>query len=203
MKPKAKQRQLVSLTGLCLVMGLLGGSSTASIARGGQSPVTWQPLAPSAEVLGQSAALLFHSAQLDQPTLALPESPTGLEEIVPKPITTFHYNTVIPYPPTERTLPRSLPRLVARPTLSSFRPDSQAHHPALPTPQTAQTGPGHYGLTTRRHLAITPDPLTPPDSNIAGFSPATCDLLRGHLGLAKNPRQSEFLQVLLIKGGCS
>jgi len=156
MKPKAKQRQLVSLTGLCLVMGLLGGSSTASIARGGQSPATWQPLAPSAEVLGQSAAMLFHSAQLDQPTLALPESPTGLEEIVPKPSVTFHYGTVTPYPPTDRTLTRSLPRVVARPTLSSSRPDLQANHPALSTGQIAQTGPGHYGLTTRRHLAITP-----------------------------------------------
>jgi hypothetical protein len=43
---------------------------------------------------------------------------------------------------------------------------------------------------------------TPPASSTGGFSPATCDLIRGQLGLAKNPRQSEFLQALLIKGDC-
>jgi formylglycine-generating enzyme required for sulfatase activity len=195
MKPKAKQRQLVSLTGLCLVMGLLGGSSTASIARGGQSPATWQPLALSAEVLGQSTTMLFHSAQLDQPTLALPESPTGLEEIVPKPSVTFHYSTAIPDSPS----PRVFSGVAARPYPSSALIDSQPQKLPLFSHPIAATGPGqHDGQSP----AITMAPIASPDSCPRGFSSAICDLIRGQQGLASNPPQSEFLRLVLVKGGC-
>jgi|688.fasta_scaffold142376_2 formylglycine-generating enzyme required for sulfatase activity len=107
MKRKAKQHQLVKLSGLCLAMGLLGGSAPEG-AVGRSFLAAWQPLAPSAEMVGQSAALLFHSAQIDQLAVAAPEPLTATEEIVPQLTTIFHYDALVPYLPDHRTLPRGV-----------------------------------------------------------------------------------------------
>jgi formylglycine-generating enzyme required for sulfatase activity len=193
-KPKVKQRQLVSLSGLCLVTGLLGGSTPASVASS-KLPSIWQPLQLSTEVMEQNTAMLFYGAQSDRLVVEAPGPITGPKKIVPKPRTTFHYSTAIPDSPSLR----GFSGVAARPYPSSALIDSQPQKLPLFSHPIAATGPGQ---PDGQSPAITKSPIASPDSRPRGFSSAICDLIRGQQGLASNPPQSEFLRLVLVNGGC-